>query len=105
MSTGGRPRKMGNAEKRLLCQLVEDKPLATLDEITEAFCTHTGVSVHHMTVRRRLDEMGIRRKQVATPPHPLRLSMKGAMAITQPTVANSQNSAIPAHLLMRSGTL
>lgn len=102
MSTGGRPRKMGNAEKRLLCQLVEEKPLATLDEITEAFCTHTGVSVRHMTIRRRLDEMGIRRKQVATPPPQAEHERRYG---TQPTVANSQNSAIPAHSLMRSGTL
>ena len=47
MSKGGRPRKIGDAEKRLLRQLVEEKPLATLDEITEVFCTHTGLSVHH----------------------------------------------------------
>ncbi|MBS9405670.1 helix-turn-helix domain-containing protein [Halomonas sp. TRM85114] len=68
MSKGGRPRKIGDAEKRLLRQLVEETPLATLDEITEAFCTRTGLSVHHMTVRRRLDEMGIRREQATLPP-------------------------------------
>ncbi|GHB12778.1 hypothetical protein GCM10007159_38830 [Modicisalibacter luteus] len=30
---GGRPRKIGEKEKRLLRQLIEDKPLATLDEM------------------------------------------------------------------------
>lgn len=69
MSKGERPSKIGDTEKRLLHQLVEETPLATLDEITEAFRTRTGLSVHHMTVRRRLDEMGIRREQ-ATPPPP-----------------------------------
>jgi transposase len=68
MSKGGRPRKIGDAEKRLLRQLVEEKPLATLDEITEAFCRRTGLSVHPMTVRRGLDEMGIRREQATLPP-------------------------------------
>ncbi len=58
MSKGGRPRKIGDAEKRLLRQLVEKTPLATLDEITEAFCTRTGLSAHHMTGTQALGRDG-----------------------------------------------
>lgn len=67
MSKGGRPRKFGETEKELLRQLVAKNSLATLSELTEAFFQQTGFSVHHMTVRRRLEEMGIQRER-ATPP-------------------------------------
>jgi hypothetical protein len=79
-------------KKCLLRQLVEVYPLATLSEITDAFCRRLALSVHPMTIRRRLEEMGIRRERAATLP-PARMSQNFVMAINQPIAVN----AIPAH--------
>lgn len=63
LSKSGRPNKLGETEKTVLRQIVEEKPTATLDEVTAAFSTRTGLSVHSATVRKGLREAGVRRKR------------------------------------------
>jgi len=68
LSKGGRPKKIGNKEKTVLRQIVKQKPLASLDELTDAFCARTGLSVHSATVRKGLREAGIRRERAKAVP-------------------------------------
>jgi len=58
LSKGGRPKKIGAEEKKVLREIVKQKPLASPDELTAAFCARTGLSVHSATVRKSLHEEG-----------------------------------------------
>jgi hypothetical protein len=68
VSRGGRPSKIGEEEQHVLRQIVEASPLATLEEVTAAFCARTGWSVHSATVRKGLREAGIERQRAAIIP-------------------------------------
>ncbi|WP_422730872.1 transposase [Modicisalibacter xianhensis] len=62
---GSRPKKLGEIGKSLQVSLLKICA-GTLRELTDAFCRRTGLSIHHMIIRRRLEEMGIRHECAAT---------------------------------------
>jgi transposase len=63
MSRRGRPKKIGEAEKKVLCQIVAERPLATTAEVGTEFKARTGIAAHTATIRAGLREAGVVRKQ------------------------------------------
>jgi|SRR5271156_4309645 putative transposase len=70
-SPPGKERLLTEDDEAELCQLVLNKPDATLEELVDLLATHIGVRASISTLSRRLIEMGLtRKKRVFMPPKP-----------------------------------
>jgi transposase len=67
-SPPGKERILTEAHHEELCQLVFDKPDATLEELAEVVARHLKVRVSISTLSRRLIELGFTRKKRASTP-------------------------------------
>jgi transposase len=70
-SPPGRERKLTLDDQVVLCELLDEQPDATLEELAERMAKRQRVSVSISTLSRRLIELGLtRKKRVFTPPRP-----------------------------------
>jgi len=71
-SPPGRERKLTIDDQVVLCDLLDEQPDATLEELAERMAKRQRVRVSISTLSRRLIELGMtRKKRVSTPPRPI----------------------------------
>ena len=61
----GRPPKIDEAGREVLCEIVTAQPHATLDEVTAEFTRRTELTVNAATVRKALRQAGMRQERGA----------------------------------------
>lgn len=61
MANRGRPKKIRSQHHATLRAIVADKPLATINELAQAFECQTGIAVHYDTLNKALKDAGITR--------------------------------------------
>ena len=61
----GRPPKIDESGREILCEIVTAQPHATLDEVTAEFMRRTELTVNAATVLKALRQAGVKRKRGA----------------------------------------
>jgi transposase len=66
---GGPPRRLDDADERVICQRLEQQPDSTLDELGEAVACQNGKRVSRATLGRTVQRLNLpRKKRRSTPP-------------------------------------